>query len=99
VGREQDSRDTEREKGREIEHCSKRVLASAINLTVGQMFMTAKERIIGYFIKMDINIISKNLGGIIFMVLYFSALFTQTFHLTDKSPMCHNILCESRKKI
>jgi len=59
-------RDRERGKEREMEHCSERVLASAINLTVGQMFMTAKERIIGYFIKMEINIISKNLGGIIF---------------------------------
>ncbi len=57
MGREQDSGETEREKGRETEHCSERVLASAINLTVRQIFTTARERIIRDFIKMDIKII------------------------------------------
>ncbi len=51
---------------RETERCSKSVLAWAINLTVGQMFMTARDRIIRDFIKIDIKIISKNLDSIVF---------------------------------
>ncbi len=54
------------ERERETERCSKSVLAWVINLTVGQIFMTGRERIIQDFIKMDIKIISKNLDGIIF---------------------------------
>jgi hypothetical protein len=57
----------------------KRVLALALNLTVGQIFTTARERIIRDFIKVDIKIITKNLGGIIFRKYYFSLLFTSDF--------------------
>jgi hypothetical protein len=47
VGREQDSGETERERQRERRSIEvKRVLASAINLTVGQIFTTPRERII-----------------------------------------------------
>jgi len=42
VGREQDSRETERERERELSIAVKGYLASAINLTVGQIFTTAK---------------------------------------------------------
>ncbi len=44
----------QRERGRETEHCSKRVVAWAIQLAVGQIFMTARERIIRDLIKMNI---------------------------------------------
>jgi hypothetical protein len=46
--------------GREVECCGKRVMAWAINLTVGQIFMAASERIIRDLIKMNIKIIFKN---------------------------------------
>jgi hypothetical protein len=55
-------------------------LARAINLAIGQIFMTARERIILDLIKMNIKIISKNLDGIVFFLLG-----TLTFHLSDKS--------------
>ncbi len=38
VGNRLNSGETERERGREMELCSKRVLAWAINWTVGQIF-------------------------------------------------------------
>jgi hypothetical protein len=61
VGRELNSGETKRERGREGECCSKRVTASAINLTVRQIFMAARERIILGLIKMNVKIISKNI--------------------------------------
>ncbi len=69
VGRELNSGETKRERGREVECCSQRVTASAINLPVGQIFMAARERIILGLIKMDIKIIPKNLDGIVFSIL------------------------------
>ncbi len=39
-------RQRERKRERETERCSERVLATAINLTIGQIFTTARERII-----------------------------------------------------
>jgi len=53
-----------------------------MNLTVVQIFMTARERIIRDLINMNIKIFLKNLGG------YFS-LFTLTFHLSSKLSICH----------
>ncbi len=67
VGNRLNSRETEIERERETECCSKRVLAWVINLAVGQIFMTARERIIGDLIKLNIKIISNNLEGIIFL--------------------------------
>jgi hypothetical protein len=61
------SRESGGEREREMECCSKRVLAWAIKVAVGQIFMTARERIIQDLIKMNIKIISKNLDGIIFL--------------------------------
>ncbi len=47
MGREQDSGETKREKKRERQSIEvRRGLASAINLTVGQIFTKARERII-----------------------------------------------------
>jgi hypothetical protein len=42
----QTERERERERERETECCCKRVTAWAINLNVGQIFITARERII-----------------------------------------------------
>jgi hypothetical protein len=61
-------REREIEKERESECCSKRVTVWAINLTVGQIFMAARERIIILdLIKINIKI-SKNLDGIVFLL-------------------------------
>jgi len=57
VGRELNSRE------RAMECCFKQVTAWAINLTVVQIFFTARERIILNLIKMDIKIICQNLEG------------------------------------
>ncbi len=46
MGRELNSGETERERGREAECCRKMVTAWAINLTIGQIFVTARGRII-----------------------------------------------------
>jgi hypothetical protein len=67
VGRELNSGETERERGRETECCSKRVTASAINLTVGQIFMATREQIILGIIKINIKTIPKNLDCIVFL--------------------------------
>jgi len=88
VRREQDSREIEGERVCVCKHCCKRVLASAINLTIGQIFMTARERII-----LDLSRWRQSLSLMIlvalFLVSFSSAVFTWTFHSTDKSPMCH----------
>jgi hypothetical protein len=60
-----------------MECCCERDTAWAINLTVGQIFISARERIVLYLIKMNIKIICKNLDG------YFS-LGAMLFHLTVK---------------
>jgi hypothetical protein len=56
VGVEQTSGETERERECEMEHCQERVAALVINLTIGQVFMIARERIIRDLIKMNIEI-------------------------------------------
>jgi hypothetical protein len=56
-----ESKLAERETERDRKCCYKRVAAWAVNLTVGQIFITARERIIQDVIKMDIKIIFKNL--------------------------------------
>ncbi len=53
------SAERQREGERETECCCRRVMAWAINLTVGQIFITARERIILDLIKMSIKIIYK----------------------------------------
>ncbi len=53
----------QRERGRDTEHSYGRVVAWAINLTVGQIFITARERIILDLIKMNIKTIFNNLDG------------------------------------
>ena len=85
VGRELNRGETERERGRETECCYKRVAAWAMNLTVVQIFMTARERIIRDLINMNIKILLKNWGG------YFS-LGTLTFHLSSKLSICHTAM-------
>jgi hypothetical protein len=57
VGRELNSRETERERERETECCCGWVTAWAINCTVGQILIAARERIIQVLIKMNIKII------------------------------------------
>ncbi len=57
MGVEQTSGETERKRVCETEHCQERVAALVINLTVGQIFMIARERIIRDPIKMNIKII------------------------------------------
>jgi hypothetical protein len=78
-------RQRERERGRETECCYKRVAAWAMNLTIVQIFMTARERIIRDLINMNIKILLKSLGG------YFS-LGTLTFHLSSKLSICHKTI-------
>ncbi len=85
MGRELKSGETEREQGRETECCSKRVTVSAINKSIGQLFMAARVRIILGLIKMNIKIISMNLDGIVFM---FSR---HTAFSSIKLPICHNV--------
>jgi hypothetical protein len=60
VDRELNSGETEID-GRETECCCGRVMAWAINLTVGQIFIIARKGIILDLIKMNIKIICKNL--------------------------------------
>ncbi len=74
----------QRERKREVECCYKRVVAWAINLAVGQIFMTARVRIIRNLIKMNIRIIFKNLE------CYFP-LGTLTFHLHNKPSLYHKV--------
>jgi hypothetical protein len=69
----------QKERGRETKHSYKRVAAWAMNLTIGQIFITARERIILGLIKMNIKIIFKNLEG------YFS-LGAVPFHPAIKLP-------------
>ncbi len=73
----------ERQRARERQHCGKWVMVWAINLTIGQIFMAARERIIQNLIKMNIKISSKNLD------VYFSSLGTLTFHPSNKLSICH----------
>jgi hypothetical protein len=60
-------RDRERKRGRVTECCCRRVMAWAINLTIEQMFITARERIILDLIKINIKIICDNLEGYHFL--------------------------------
>ena len=53
-------------------------MAWAVNLTVGQIFITARERIILDLIKMNIKIIYKNLDG------YYFSLGAVLFHPSIK---------------
>ncbi len=53
----------QKERGRETKHSYERVAAWAINLTIEQIFITARERIILDLIKTNIKIIFKNLDG------------------------------------
>jgi hypothetical protein len=46
VGREQNSEETKRERERQVGCCYKRVTARAINLTIGNIFVTPRARII-----------------------------------------------------
>jgi hypothetical protein len=46
VGREQNSEETKRERERQVECCYKRVTAWAINLTIGNIFVTPRARLI-----------------------------------------------------
>jgi len=73
----------QRERGRETaaKKCCKGVMVWAINLTVGQIFITAREKIILALIKMNIKIICNNLDG------YFS-LGAVLFHPTIKILIC-----------
>ncbi len=104
VGRELKSGETERERGRETKCCWGRVMAWAINLTVGQIFITARKWIILDLIKMNIKIIYKNLDGYYFSRCWtFSSiyqvewLFTETpFHRSGFSP---NVLFTERAAI
>ncbi len=74
-------RDRERERDRQTDCCCKRVTEWAINLTVGQIFITARERIILDLIKMNIEIIYKNLDG------YYFSLDAVLFHPSNKLPI------------
>jgi hypothetical protein len=56
----------ERNRERQRECCCRWVIAWAIKLTVGQIFITASERIILDLIKMNIKIIHNNLDGYYF---------------------------------
>jgi hypothetical protein len=67
VGNRLNSGETERKRNRDRERCLQRVLVWAINLAVGQIFMTARERIIRDLIKINMRIIFKNLDGIILL--------------------------------
>ncbi len=75
-----ESQVVERQREWEMECCYERDTAWAIKLTVGQIFITARERIILCLMKMNIKIICKNLHG------YFS-LGAMLFHLTVKLLM------------
>jgi hypothetical protein len=77
-------RDRERERGRETECCSERVTVWAINLTAGQIFMAATERVTLNLIKMNIKIISKNLDDIVFLFSRHSD-FSSVRQTTDMS--------------
>jgi hypothetical protein len=59
VGIEETSIDNERERESETERCYERVAVWVINLTVGQVFKIARERIIRGLIKMNIKIIQR----------------------------------------
>ncbi len=69
VGRELNSRETKRERGRETECCCKRVAAWTLNLTVGENIYDGQRMIILDLIKMNIYIIYKNLDGYSFLLL------------------------------
>jgi hypothetical protein len=77
-------RERQRERDRQTECCSKRVTAWAINLTVRQIFMAARERIILDLIKMSIKIKSKNLDGIVFLFSWYFD-FSSVRQTTDMS--------------
>ncbi len=57
MGVEQTSGETERKRVCEAEYCQERVTGWVLNLTDGQVFMIARERIIRDPIKMNIKII------------------------------------------
>jgi hypothetical protein len=85
-------RDRETETERETECCSKRVTTWAINLTIGQIFMAARERIILDLIKINIKI-SKNLDGIVFLLSWyydFSSI-CQTTDMSHVSSFCRKL--------
>ena len=65
---------------RETECCYKRVAARVVNLTVGQIFITARERIILDLIKINIKNIFKSLD-------VFFSLDTLTIHTSVKLPI------------
>jgi hypothetical protein len=67
VGRELNCGETEKERGKETECCCGWVMVRAINFSVGQIFIAARERIILDLIKINIKIIYKNLDGYYFL--------------------------------
>ncbi len=77
----------QRERERETECFCGWVTAWAINCTVGQILITARETIILDLIKMNIKIICKNLDG------YYFSLGAVLFHPSVKLPMYTTIIC------
>ena len=88
VGRKLNGGETERVRGRETECCCRWVTVWAINLAIGQIFITARERRLLDLIKMKIKIIYKNLDGHYFSgCCAFSSIHQTTdIQYTSKPP-------------